>query len=311
MAVSVVQFASSGSVSGSNSVAFGSPTTAGNRIVAIVSLDTGTSQPAGVTLTGSSDVFTLDQGAANTNPTANINLGIWSDADCTGGLTTVVSIGTSLSTLQAIFEVSGTSTSPGAAASQGGAAPASTLQAAFDSGAASSVGAGCFWVAAVTGIGSGGRAQAVPSGSWTTETALQPGGASQLLAAYQAGPGAGAPEYAGTFSGPVAGAYWAAVVAAYPPAGAIIAGAVSPLALAAPAGTVLQGAASIPGAVSPLALAAPAGTVSAGAATIFGPVAQLALAAPAGGASGSPAGRSGVSAGDYDRTSLLRKPLLW
>jgi hypothetical protein len=86
---------------------------------------------------------------------------------------------------------------------------------------------------------------------------------------------------------------------------------VSPLALAAPAGTVLQGAASIPGAMSPLALAAPAGTVSAGAVTIFGPVAQLALAAPAGGASGPPAGRSGVSAGDYDRTSLLRKPLLW
>lgn len=222
MTVSLVQFKSTGNTD-TNSLAFTSATTAGNRVIAVVSLDTGTSYPT-VTLTGSSDTFTRDAGAQNTNGTANINLAVFSDANCSGGHTTVVSSGASTSTLQAIFEVSGTGLSSGATAAAGAAAPASTLQAAFDSGAAHPVAGGCFWVAAVTGIGSGGRAQAVPGGSWTLETALQPGSASQLLVAYQDGPGAGAPEYSGTFSGPVAGAFWAAVAAAYAPPAAAASG---------------------------------------------------------------------------------------
>ena len=64
------------------------------------------------------------------------------------------------------------------------------------------------------------------------------------------------------------------------PAGQTVSGAVSPLALAAPAGDVQ---AIIPGPVSALALAAPAGAANvSGAATVSGPVAALTLAAPAG-----------------------------
>jgi hypothetical protein len=70
---------------------------------------------------------------------------------------------------------------------------------------------------------------------------------------------------------------WTAPVAA---GGQTVSGAVSPLALAAPAGDVQ---AIVPGLVSPLALAAPAGTpAGSGAATIAGAVAQLTLTAPAG-----------------------------
>lgn len=200
-------------------VTLGAATTAGNLLIAMLSVDGGQT-PSGITLTGGSDTFTKDAQVTQTNPTASINLSCWSDPNCSGGHTQLVATASaSTGLLMMVWEVSGAATSSPLAGTAGaGAAPSNTLQAAFDSGSGASVGAGCFWAAAVTGIGSGGRAQAVPSGSWTAETALQPGSASQMLGAYQAGPGAGAPRYNGSFSAPVAGAYWAALAAAYKPA---------------------------------------------------------------------------------------------
>lgn len=206
-----------------------SATTAGNLIIVAVSNDGAvTSDPTTITLTGSSDVFTKDVNAANTNPTANVNLSVWSDPNCSGGKTSVVaSGGLGSGVLMDVWELSGGATSSPLQAAHGAAAPASTLQASFDSGAMASIPAGCFGIAAVIGIGSGGRAQAsvTGSGTWTTETALQPGSVSQMLSARQNTLAAGTPNYAGTFTGPVAGAYWVAVVAAYkPPAAAVPSG---------------------------------------------------------------------------------------
>jgi hypothetical protein len=205
-------------------------TTAGSLIVVAVSNDAITGDPTTVTLTGSSDVFTKDVSAANTNPVANVNLSVWSDPGCSAGKTQVVvsgNLGTGV--LTDVWEIAGGATSSPLQDKHGAAAPASTLQAAFDSGAMGSIPAGCFGIAAVIGIGSGGRAQAsvTGSGTWTTETPLQPGSASQMLSARQNTLAAGTPKYAGTFTGPVAGAYWAAVVAAYKPAPATLNGAAS------------------------------------------------------------------------------------
>jgi hypothetical protein len=78
---------------------------------------------------------------------------------------------------------------------------------------------------------------------------------------------------------PSGGAY-AGVWVADMPGGTTVSGAVSALALAAPAGDVQV---QVPGPVSAMALAAPAGAVAvSGAATITGAVAQLALTAQAG-----------------------------
>lgn len=200
-----------------------SATTAGNLIIVAVSNDGAvTNDPTTITLTGSSDTFTKDINAANTNPVANVNLSIWSDPNCSGGKTSVVaSGGLGSGTLMDVWEWSGGATSSPLQAAHGAAAPASTLQTSFDSGVTASIPAGCLGIAAVIGIGSGGRAQATVTGSgtWTTETALQPGSVSQMLSARQNTLAAGTPNYAGTFSAPVAGAYWAAVIAAYKPAG--------------------------------------------------------------------------------------------
>ena len=199
-------------------------TTAGNLIVVTVSNDGAvTSDPTTITLTGSADVFTKDVNAANTNPTANVNLSVWSDPNCSGGKTSVVaSGGLGSGVLMDAWELAGGATASPLQAAHGAAAPASTLQSSFDSGAMASIPAGCFGIAAVIGIGSGGRAQAsvTGSGTWTTETALQPGSVSQMLSARQNTLAAGTPDYAGTFTAPAGGAYWAAVVAAYKPAGA-------------------------------------------------------------------------------------------
>jgi hypothetical protein len=253
---SIVQFASTANANANNAT-FTSPTTAGNRIVAIVSLDTGTSQIASIALTGSTDVFTMDGSAATTDPTANINLSAWSDPNCSGGHTVVTCSGTGASTLLGAFEVSGTDHNQ-AVTAHGSGSPASTLQSSFDSGAAASTAAGCTWIGAVTGVGSGGRAIAVPSGSWTAETALQPGSLTQMTTAYQASAAAGVPEYSGTFSAPVAGAYWAALVVAYSPATATQSGAAAlsaPGALSAAGVIARRGVAHL--SASP-ALAAPA-----------------------------------------------------
>jgi hypothetical protein len=264
MATARVQFASITGGGTSLTATLGSPTTAGNLLLVFVSGDgSGSSAPTGIALTGSSDVFTQDANVADTNPTALVDLSLWSDPSCSGGHTAVVAtFGASVAgTIMSVWEVSGAAVaSPLAGAPAAAAAPASTLQALFDSGAAAAVAAGCFWVACVTGIGSGGRAQAVPGGSWTTETPLQPGGVTQMLPGYQAGPGAGSPEYSGTFSAPVAGAYWAAIAAAYSPAPvpATVSGQVSSLALAAPAGSV-SATASVAGAAAALTFRAPAG----------------------------------------------------
>lgn len=216
MSVARVQFASSGS---GGTVTFGTPTTAGNLLVLVASADGAASPvPSGVTLVGSSDVFAQNASAANVNPTADINLFLFSDPNCSGGHTQITATFTGSPTgiLLAAWEISGAALALPLAGTPGAAGgPANTLQSAFDSGAGGAVGAGCFWVGAVTGIGSGGRAQAAPSGAWTTEAAIQPGSASQLLPAYQAGPAAGAPEYAGTFT--TVTAYWAAIAAAFSP----------------------------------------------------------------------------------------------
>lgn len=222
MAVARVQFGSNAGGGTTLTVTLGSPTTAGNLLLVFVSGDGANSgAPTGIALTGSSDTFTQDADVADTNPTALVNLSLWSDPNCSGGHTAVVAtFGAAVGgNLMTVWEVSGAAvSSPLAGTPATAAAPANVLQASFDSGAAASVVAGCWWVGCVTGIGSGGRAQASPSGAWTTETPLQPGSLTQMLPAYQAGPGAGAPEYAGTFTAPVAGAYWAAVAAAYLPA---------------------------------------------------------------------------------------------
>lgn len=82
----------------------------------------------------------------------------------------------------------------------------------------------------------------------------------------------------GTWTG-TASVPWIGFTLGMAPLGGTVAGAVAPLALAAPAGSIGIG---IQGPVSPLALAAPAGTVQSTAVTIAGQVAQLFLAAPAG-----------------------------
>ena len=260
----------------------------GNLLVVHVSADgTNSALPTGVTLSGGSagtDTLANDVSAASVNPVAAVNLSGWSIANCTAGHTTVtVTFAASVqSVLIEAWEVSGAAVAAALAGQSGGANPANTLQMAFDSGAGPVVPAGCWWSGTVTGIGSGGRANAVPSGSWTTEAALAPGSLTQMQSAYQAGPASAAPDYAGTFSAPVLGAYWAAIVTAYLPVGDATAfGAVSPLALAAPAGTV-QANATVQGLVSALALAAPAGAAQSNAIVISGAVAALALAAPAG-----------------------------
>jgi hypothetical protein len=198
-----------------------SPTASGNLIVVAVSNDGASAPPTSITLTGSSDVFTDDVSTLDTNPTANIDLSIWSNPNCSGGKTSVVaSGGLGSGVLMSVWELAGGAASSPLRTAHAAAGPANTQQGAFDSGAASSVPAGDFWIAAVTGIGSGGvRAAASPSGAWTLEAALTPGSLTQMIAAYQSGPGAGAPQYAGTFTAPVGGAYWAAAVAAYKPAG--------------------------------------------------------------------------------------------
>ena len=208
------------------------PTGAGNTIIVVVSNDGAgvTADPTTITLTGSSDTFTKDVSAANTNPTANVNLSVWSDPGCSASKTSVVaSGGLGTGVIMDVWEVAGIVTSVPLQDKHGAAAPASTLQAAFDSGATGAIPAGCFGIASVTGIGSGGRAQAsvTGSGTWTTEAALQPGSVSQMLSARQNPLAAGTPNYAGTFTGPVAGAYWAAVIAAYKPAAATLNGAAS------------------------------------------------------------------------------------
>lgn len=211
-------------------------TGAGNTIIVAVSNDGAVaSDPTTITLTGSADTFVKDVNAANTNPTANVNLSVWRDSNCSAGKTSVVaSGGLGSGVLMDVWEIAGMDTTSPVAGSHGAGAPASTLQAAFDSGATASIPAGCLGIAAVTGIGSGGRAQASVSGTgtWTTETALQPGSVTQMLSARQNTLAAGTPHYQGTFSAPVAGAYWAAVVVAYKPLAVTVSGSAS---LSAPA----------------------------------------------------------------------------
>jgi hypothetical protein len=216
--VTRVQFASSSITSTGLTVTLGSATTAGNLLVIAVSVD-GTVQTPAVTLVGSTDTFVQDASATNTNPIANIGLSLWSDPNCSGGHTQInVHVTSSAGLLVAIWEVSGSVATSPLAGTAAAAGPTNTLQSSFDSSAGTGVVPGCFWVGAVTGVGSGGRAQALPTGSWTTEVAIQPGSASQMLGAYQAGMAFGTPQYRGTFTAPVAGAYWAAITAAYKPA---------------------------------------------------------------------------------------------
>jgi hypothetical protein len=307
MSVARVQFGSSASAT----VTLGSATTAGNLLIVLVSADGANSAvPSSITLGGSAAVFTNDASVVSTNSIATITLSLWSLPNIPPGSTTVLpnfSGGSPAGILVMVWEVSGAAlTSPLAGTPGSAANPASTLQAAWDSGAGAAVAAGCFWAGGLTGVGSGGRATPVVSGSWTGESPLQPGSATDMLGSYQAGPGGGAPEYAGTFSGPVAGAYWAAIAAAYSPAsgggGATVSGVTATETPAAPAGTVtavtpvagpaavsvLAAPAGTPGAsesvagpVAPIALAAPAGTVGASE-TVAGPVAPETLSAPAG-----------------------------
>jgi hypothetical protein len=195
----------------------GASTTAGNLLLVMLSVDGGGATPSTVTLTGGSDVFTKDAQVTSTNPIASINLSLWSDPNCSAGHTQVVATSNiSAGLLMMVWEVSGAATTSPLAGVPGTAAnPANTLQAAFDSTAGASVPAGSFWIGGVTGVGSGGRATPVLAGSWTPETQLQPGSATDMLGGYQAGPGAGTPQFNGTFSAPAAGAYWAAIAAAY------------------------------------------------------------------------------------------------
>lgn len=218
MTWTVVQVATNAS---GTSAIFGSATTAGNLIVAVASDDGGSppTDPASVALTGSSDVFTKDINVLDTNPTAEIALSIWTDPDCSGGFNTVLlSGGSSSGTLMVVLELSGGATSSPVAAAHAAAGPANVLEPSFDSGTAASVGAGCFWLGVVTGVGSGGRAQASPITPWVGQTPLQPGSVTQLLYAFQNAPAAGAPDFSGTFTGPVAGAYYSAAVIAFSPA---------------------------------------------------------------------------------------------
>lgn len=218
MGVARVQFAES-SNSGVTTITatLGSPTTAGNLLVVLLSVDGGSATPGVVTLTGSLDTFHQDANVTSTNPIASVNLSLYSDANCSGGHTQVVATSSaSAGLLLMVWEISGAATtSPLAATAATAANPANTLQAAFDSTAGASVSAGCFWIGGLTGIGSGGRATPVLSGSWTTETQLQPGSATDMLGGYQAAPGSGTPRFNGTFSAPAAGAYWAAIAGAY------------------------------------------------------------------------------------------------
>jgi hypothetical protein len=225
MGVGRVQFVNSSAGSGTaptlTIAATGGP---GNLLIVHVSADgSNSSVPTSVTLSGGSagtDTLTNDVSAASVNPTAAITLSGWQMPNCTPGHTTITAnfAASTQAAFIAAWEVSGAALAAALAAQSGGANPANTLQAAFDSGVGAAVAAGCFWAGSVTGVGSGGRANAVPSGAWTTEAALTPGSLTQMLSAYQAGPGAGSPEYNGAFSLPAAGAYWAAIVTAYKPA---------------------------------------------------------------------------------------------
>ena len=276
-----VQFTSSAT----GTATFANPTTAGNLIVVFISADgSNSSVPLSVALTGSSDTFTNDSSAASTNPTANITLSLWSDPDCSGGHTVITPTfsASPAAVLIMAWEVSGAALTSPLVTQSSAANPANTLQSAFDSGNGSSVQAGCWWAGAVTGVGSGGRAIPVPSGSWTTETPLQPGSLTEMLGAYEAGPGSGTPDYAGTFSAPVAGAYWASVVAAYAPAGAGVTGGVSTAALTAPTGT-LGADGNITGATPvTMAVTALTGAAQSNAVKLSGPVSGMALSAYAG-----------------------------
>ena len=83
-----------------------------------------------------------------------------------------------------VWEIAGAATSSPLAGTPGTAGnPTNTFQTSFDSTAGASVSAGCFWVGALTGIGSGGRATpSVSGGVWTvTEAQLQPGSASDMF----------------------------------------------------------------------------------------------------------------------------------
>jgi hypothetical protein len=260
VSVARVQFGSSASAT----VTLGSPTTAGNLLVVLVSADGANSAvPSGITLGGSGAVFSNDASAASTNPIATITHSLWSLPNCPAGSTTVAptfSGGSPAAILVMVWEVSGAAlTSPLAAAPASAANPANTLQAAWDTGAAAAVPAGCWWVGGLTGVGSGGRATPVVSGAWTSEAQLQPGSATDMLGAYQAGPGSGSPEFAGTFSLPAAGAYWASVVAAYKPAGgggtnitAQLAAALAPMGVAIGGGEIISG--QLAAALAPMAL---------------------------------------------------------
>jgi hypothetical protein len=226
MSVARVQFASvssSGTTPALTVAATGGP---GNLLAVHISADgTNNAVPTGVTLSGGSggtDTFGIDVSAACVNPTAGVTLSGWSIPNCTAGHTTITATfaASVAAVLMMAWEVSGTALAAALAAQSGGNSPANTLQAAFDSGPGAAAPAGCFWIGSVTGIGSGGRAIPVPGGSWTTEAPLTPGSLTEMLAAYQAGPGGGAPEYNGAFSLPAAGAYWASIVTAYNPAAA-------------------------------------------------------------------------------------------
>lgn len=222
MGVAKVQFGSNFNTSAATlTVTLGASTTAGNLLLALLACDAGPS-PTGVALTGSSDTFTRDANVISTNPIAGINLSLWSDPGCSGSHTQVVATASGTGgLLMMVWEVSGAAASSSLAGTVGEAAnPSNTLQAAFDSTAGASVVAGCFWVGGLVGVGSGGRATPVLSGSWTTESPLQPGSATDMLGGYQAGPASGTPRFNGTFSAPAAGAYWASIAAAYLPAAA-------------------------------------------------------------------------------------------
>jgi hypothetical protein len=321
MAVARVQFASvssSGTAPALTIAATGGP---GNLLAVHISADgTNNAVPTGVTLSGGSggtDTLALDVSAASVNPIAGVTLSAWEIPNCTAGHTTITA--TFAASVAAVlimaWEVSGAALSAALAAQSGGQNPANTLQPAFDSGAGAGVPAGCFWVGSVTGIGSGGRATPVPSGAWTAEAPLTPGSLTEMLGAYQAGPGGGAPDYAGAFSAPALGAYWAAVTAAYFPAaasGVSVALPVADLEFVAPLVTP-SFAATVALTAPNLALAAPAvAAAPGGAATVALTAPNLALAAPllSPGAPGSGmAGRGQRS--DYERSGLLRKPWLW
>lgn len=221
MAISLVQapVSNSGSTGTTLTLTLGTPATAGNCLVVVITTHNGsTVNPtiSGVTLGGSADNFAslFSTGSATDESIS----AFWTDPNCAGGQTSVVvsfSSVTSPRYMASVYEFSGL---------------ASTNAALLDKSAASALGAnGTSWSSGSTAttanavqawvglVSTDSTTITGPASPWTNIAQVTPGGtASDFMSGYQIRSSTGAAAYAGTFS--PSGFYNAAVIALNPPA---------------------------------------------------------------------------------------------